>query len=74
VLPDLITPLTRENGSFYLQYPGTPLIRVTANAWIRFSKERLRGEFIVRAYRFAPTTGSLESPQQLLLLINAFFL
>ena len=37
-----------------------------------YSKERLRGEFIVCAYRFAPPTGSLESPRQLLLLINAF--
>jgi hypothetical protein len=33
VLPDLIAPLTRENGSFYLQHPDTPLIRVMANVW-----------------------------------------
>jgi len=36
------------------------------------SPERLQGEFIVRAYRFAPPTGSLESLQRLLLLFTAF--
>jgi outer membrane protein len=36
------------------------------------SPERLQGEFIIRAYRFAPPTGSLESPQRLLLLFTAF--
>jgi hypothetical protein len=36
------------------------------------SPERLQGEFIIRAYRFTPPTGSLESPQRLLLLFTAF--
>jgi hypothetical protein len=36
------------------------------------SPERLGGEFIIRAYRFAPTTGSLESTQGLLLLFTSF--
>ena len=37
-----------------------------------YSPKRLRGEFTIRAYRFTPPTGSLESPKRLLLLITAF--
>src|SRR6185369_16418622 len=56
--------------------PGTTDLINTLNAGGRlrllYSPERLQGEFIIRAYRFTPPTGSLESPKRLLLLFAAF--
>jgi hypothetical protein len=59
------SPDSISSGLKYTLYAG-------GRHQLLISPERLQGEFIIRAYRFTPPTGSLESPKRLLLLFTAF--